>query len=161
MRTPVWNWNILNFECWYKGIVTVCCLPKSLTSKSNKEVWQMRRDWKHILKHTVRNSIGTNRVIGVLCCIVLPSGWRSKYGNFWNRFRKRSGWMPSVSLSMPAILPRCGQSKDYLLPVIMHMWMNWCSKGRMQPRFCHFPLLLYKVVSRRDQIVGKRCESRS
>ena len=36
--------------------------------------------------------------------------------------------MPSVSPSMPAILPRCRQSKDYLPPVIMHMWMIWCSK---------------------------------
>ena len=51
--------------------------------------------------------------------------------------------------------------ENYRKALIMHMWMIWCSKGRMQPRFCHFPLLLYKVVSRRDQIVGKRCESRS
>ena len=51
--------------------------------------------------------------------------------------------------------------ENYRKALIMHMWMNWCSKGRMQPWFCHFPLLLYKVASRRDQIVGKRCESRS
>lgn len=37
---------------------------------------------KAYLRRTVRTSIGTNRVIRVLCCIVLPSGWRSKYGNF-------------------------------------------------------------------------------
>lgn len=34
-------------------------------------------------------------------------------------------------------------------------------KGKNATPVCHFPLLLYKVVSRRDQIVGKRCESRS
>ena len=43
-ETPVWNGSIPNFVRWCRGIVTACCLPKSLTVKWERGVWWMKRD---------------------------------------------------------------------------------------------------------------------